>query len=89
MLERVLRSAADGLIERGRAAEEEGKLGGIAGDWTATLIGRNLYTWTDYTGFDPEVGITGGTSSTGVINAFDAFRFPNLRTVTFALQASF
>ena len=26
MLERVLRSAADGLIERGRAAEEEGKL---------------------------------------------------------------
>ena len=26
MLERVLRSAADGLIERGRAAEEEGRL---------------------------------------------------------------
>ncbi len=66
-----------------------GQVPGVQGDWTLSLIGRNLKTWTDYTGFDPEVGITGGQSGSGVINAFDAFRFPNLRSVTFAIQASF
>jgi hypothetical protein len=66
-----------------------GTMGLGFGDWTASLVGRNLKTWTDYTGFDPEVGITGGESSSGVISAFDAYRFPNLRTITFALQASF
>ncbi len=60
-----------------------------------TVSGRNLKTWTDYSGFDPEVGIADSQSNTrqdagsGVINAFDAYRFPNLRTVTFALSASF
>ena len=66
-----------------------GTLGLNAGDWTVSLVGRNLKTWTDYTGFDPEVGITGGEASSGVISAFDAYRFPNLRTFTFALQATF
>ena len=66
-----------------------GEVPGVAADWTVSLIGRNLKTWTDYSGFDPEVGVTGGQASSGVINAFDAYRFPNLRTVTFAVQASF
>ncbi|MEO6331926.1 MAG: SusC/RagA family TonB-linked outer membrane protein [Gemmatimonadaceae bacterium] len=64
-----------------------GRLG--RGDWTVSLVGRNLATWSDYSGFDPEVGRTGGESGTGVINAFDAYTFPNLRTITFGLQASF
>ncbi|MGH7679956.1 MAG: SusC/RagA family TonB-linked outer membrane protein [Gemmatimonadaceae bacterium] len=64
-----------------------GRLG--SGDWTASLIGRNLKTFTDYTGFDPEVGVNGGDSGSGVVNAFDAFRFPNLRTFTLGLSASF
>lgn len=72
-----------------------GTFGREVGDWTVSLIGRNLKTWTDYSGFDPEVGIADSQSNTrqdagsGVINAFDAYRFPNLRTVTFALSASF
>jgi TonB-linked SusC/RagA family outer membrane protein len=66
-----------------------GNFGLNYGDWTASVVGRNLKTWTDYKGFDPEVGITGGEASSGVISAFDSFRFPNLRTFTFALQASF
>jgi TonB-linked SusC/RagA family outer membrane protein len=66
-----------------------GRIGGAPGDWNVSVIGRNLKTWTDYSGFDPEVGITGGDVGSGVINAFDAYRFPNLRTVTLALQASF
>ena len=64
-----------------------GRLG--RGDWTVSLVGRNLATWSDYSGFDPEVGRTGGESASGVINAFDAYTFPNLRTITLALQASF
>jgi hypothetical protein len=60
-----------------------------AADWTVSLIGRNLKTFTDYTGWDPEVGFSGGEASSGVINAFDAYRFPNLRTFTLGMQASF
>jgi TonB-linked SusC/RagA family outer membrane protein len=71
-----------------------GTLGLNMGDWTMSLVGRNLKTWTDYSGFDPEVGIAGtdavgGEAASGVISAFDSFRFPPLRTFTFALQANF
>lgn len=66
-----------------------GKVRGVAGNWNVAVIGRNLKTWTNYTGFDPEVGINGGNAGSGIINAFDAFRFPNLRTVTFAISSTF
>ena len=67
-------------------------------------MGRNLKTWTKYHGFDPEVGYgavsgngantstTGGqanSSGSAIINAVDAFQFPNLRTFTFSLSTSF
>jgi TonB-linked SusC/RagA family outer membrane protein len=62
-----------------------------AGDWTASLIGRNLKTFTKYKGFDPEVGagVSGGQSGTAAINAIDAFTFPNLRTVSFVIGTRF
>lgn len=75
-----------------------GNVPGISGDWTAALVGRNLKTWTKYTGFDPEVGFgavsgTGGNASnssgSALINAVDAFQFPNTRTFTFSLSTSF
>jgi TonB-linked SusC/RagA family outer membrane protein len=68
-----------------------GRVGVIGGDWTVTLVGRNLLTWTDYTGWDPEVGIgrSGGEAGSGLVNAIDAFSFPQLRTLSFALQTSF
>jgi TonB-linked SusC/RagA family outer membrane protein len=74
-----------------------GQLGVIGGDWSVSVIGRNLKTWTKYTGFDPEVGsgAVSGTGSTtngpgsGAITAIDAFTFPNVRSVTFALSTSF
>ena len=61
------------------------------GDWTLSLIGRNLKTWTRYTGFDPEVGIAsrGGEAGSGLINAIDAFTFPQLRSVSFVINAGF
>ena len=75
-----------------------GALPGLNGDWTAAVVGRNLHTWTKYKGFDPEVGFgavsgTGGSgansSGSALINAVDAFQFPNTRTFTFSLSTSF
>ena len=48
---------------------------------TLSLSGRNLFTWTDYTGFDPEVGHP--------VNRFDSFDYPQYRTVTASVQVQF
>ncbi len=65
-----------------------GRIGGF-GDWTASIIGRNLLTFTNYRGFDPEVGLAGGALNSGVLNATDVSGFPNLRQFTFSLATSF
>lgn len=78
-----------------------GRLAGV-GDWTVGVVGRNLLTLTNYTGYDPEVGCGndlagacgGGGSGTratgsGLINQVDAFGFPTLRTVTFSISTRF
>ena len=63
------------------------------GDFTLGLIGRNLYTFTNYSGYDPEIGATGGSttngSGSGLINQVDAFGFPTLRSFTFTLSTRF
>lgn len=62
------------------------------GDWTVSFTGRNLKTWTDYKGFDPEVGLTSvGANVTGssALAAVDAFNFPNFRTFTFGIGTRF
>ncbi len=68
-------------------------LGPIAGvgNFTLGLIGRNLFTITDYSGLDPETGATGGDnqSGSGLINQVDAFGFPTLRTFTFSISSRF
>jgi hypothetical protein len=33
-----------------------GRLKGM-GDWTVSAIGRNLFTFTNYSGYDPEIGV--------------------------------
>ncbi len=67
------------------------RLGSIAGvgNWQVALIGRNLITWSKYTGFDPEVGLGGGQLGSAVLNANDGYTFPNLRQFTFSLSTSF
>jgi hypothetical protein len=66
-----------------------GKLSGVGGDWNVGVVGRNLFTFTNYRGFDPEVGVSGGNAGSGVLNAFDNFTFPNIRTVTFTIGTTF
>jgi len=66
-------------------------VGAIAGqgNWSIGLVGRNLLTFTDYRGFDPEVGIGGGQLNSAALNAVDSFGFPNTRTFTLQLSTAF
>lgn len=59
------------------------------GDWTLGFVGRNLFTFTNYSGYDPEVGVSGGSTGSGLINQVDAFGFPTLRTYTMSLSTRF
>ena len=59
-------------------------LGRITSGVKVALIGRNLYTWTNYSGFDPEV-----TSGSDFNFRIDGFRYPNFRTVTGQIELSF
>jgi len=65
-----------------------GAIGGV-GDWTVGLVGRNLKTWTKYSGYDPEVGVSGGQAGSGLINQVDAFDFPTLRSFTLSFTTRF
>ncbi len=50
------------------------------------IAGRNLKTWTDYTGLDPEVGGVGGNINR--VNAYDYFNLPLTRSfvISFGLN---
>ncbi|WP_343530962.1 SusC/RagA family TonB-linked outer membrane protein [Pedobacter sp.] len=55
---------------------------------SATAVGTNLLTWTNYKGMDPEVsaaGGTGGSGSTGI----DYLGVPAVATFTFGLNVKF
>jgi TonB-linked SusC/RagA family outer membrane protein len=55
---------------------------------SATAVGTNLFTWTNYKGMDPEVsaaGGTGGSGSTGI----DYLGVPAVSTFTFGLNLTF
>ncbi len=51
---------------------------------TIGLVGRNLFTWTNFTGYDPEV-----SASDDVQLLEDSFEYPNYRTVTALIEFSF
>ena len=46
-----------------------------------SVVGRNLLTFTDYTGYDPEVGST--------LTRIDSFDYPRYRTVTGSVEITF
>jgi hypothetical protein len=46
-----------------------------------SLIGRNLFVITGYSGYDPEIG--------GVLTRTDSFAFPTFRTFTFSVDVEF
>jgi TonB-linked SusC/RagA family outer membrane protein len=67
------------------------KVGPIAGvgDWTFGIVGRNIKTWTSYSGYDPETGISGGQTGSGLILQQDSFDYPTLRTITLSFSTRF
>jgi hypothetical protein len=56
---------------------------------SVNLIGRNLLTFTDFQGYDPEVSDGGGGVGSEVIGAIDNFGYPNFRTMTASLEIVF
>lgn len=46
-----------------------------------SLIGRNLMTWTNYKGYDPEAG--------GTVVRFDSFDYPRYRTLTGSIEITY
>ncbi|MEP6834951.1 MAG: SusC/RagA family TonB-linked outer membrane protein [Gemmatimonas sp.] len=59
-------------------------MGRLAQGFKLSVVGRNLVTWTKYTGFDPEA------TSGGDFNfRIDGFRYPNFRTFTAMFDISF
>ena len=53
------------------------------------VVGRNLITWTDYRGYDPEVGGSGGQLGSAVNARVDSYGYPNYRTFSFTLDLDF
>ena len=55
---------------------------------SASAVGTNIFTWTNYKGMDPEVsaaGGTGGSGSTGI----DYLGVPAVATITFGINVTF
>jgi hypothetical protein len=63
-----------------------GPIRGI-GDWSLSVVGRNLMTITDFLGWDPEVG----SANNNVPDAFGSagFQYPQSRTFTLTLSTRF
>ncbi len=62
---------------------------GFLSNLTIGVVGRNLFTITDYKGYDPEVGSTGGQGGSAVLTRIDAFGYPNFRSFTGILELEF
>ena len=65
-----------------------GQIGGT-GDWKLGVVGRNLKTWTDFRGFDPEAGNPTGPLNSSALTPVAGYRFPNLRAFTVQISTSF
>ncbi|MFQ6046599.1 MAG: SusC/RagA family TonB-linked outer membrane protein [Gemmatimonadales bacterium] len=67
-------------------AQLEGVFGGFIKRLTFSVVGRNIKTWTDYKGYDPEVSTD--NSNAGVYR-YDGFEYPNYRTISGAVEIEF
>lgn len=61
-------------------------LGGVVSNVKLGVSGRNLFTETDYTGYDPEVSTNG---SSGLSSGIDVVPFPSSRQFYFHLNVNF
>jgi TonB-linked SusC/RagA family outer membrane protein len=54
-----------------------------------SVTGSNLLTWSNYDGYDPDVGSTGGGTGSAAIARVDGFSYPPYRTVRFGVEVNF
>lgn len=66
-----------------------GRLKHIIGDWSVTAVGRNLYTWTQYTGWDPDTGGGGGQVQSSALYSTQSSSYPQTRNFTLTLSSKF
>jgi hypothetical protein len=62
-------------------------LGNTVYDAKVSILGRNLFTFTDYSGFDPEVSTEVADQPANY--KFDEFAYPQFRTFSAALELRF
>lgn len=77
-----LREVALGYTLRGN---QMGKLGNVFSKAKFAITGRNLFTATNYSGWDPEVALRNNPSNF----RFDEYSYPNYRTFTGSLTLEF
>jgi hypothetical protein len=80
-----------------RSALSRVRLDRIASNLRLSLVGRNLFVWTNYTGLDPETSAVGSAQGTGstqgvgdpTLFRFDSFGYPNFRTLSALVEIGF
>jgi hypothetical protein len=68
------------------ASYQIGPVRGI-GDWSLSVVGRNLMTITDFLGWDPETG--GNFANTNAIGSVAQYQYPQSRTFTMTITTRF
>ncbi len=63
--------------------------GGIINRLTIGVSGQNLFTFTGYRGFDPEVGLVFSELGSATLSRFDGFGYPNFRTFNGIFEIEF
>ena len=61
----------------------------LLGNWSVVAVGRNLYTWTKFTGWDPDQATGGGNVQSGALFSAQSSSFPQTRNFTFTLASKF
>jgi hypothetical protein len=61
---------------------------GVIKGFSATAVGTNLLTWTNYKGMDPEVSVAGGTGGSGS-TGIDYLGVPAVASFTFGINLKF
>ncbi|MDZ7362786.1 MAG: SusC/RagA family TonB-linked outer membrane protein [candidate division KSB1 bacterium] len=63
--------------------------GGLMERLSIGVVGRNLLTFTDYTGYDPETGSNAFSIGNAAVARIDDFGYPNFRTLTGIIEFDF
>ena len=63
-------------------------LGGVS-SMTLRFSGQNLFTWSDYPGYDPDVGLGGDPTGSAAIGRIDYFSYPHMRSYTGSVEVVF